>query len=107
MASLWQSWADKLNAGVFKYFAEAVLYTPAGGEAVEIPAIWTETAVGTAMLGVGTDAIDAELHLLTADVPSPKEGDTAQRVKDGRTMRVVPPIRPDGEGVIVCTLEKV
>lgn len=86
---------------------EPVIYTPAGGTPVEIEAIWIEGAVSATFDDVGTDARAADLHVRAADVPAPREGDIAQRVATGKTMRVVTPIRPDDQGMIAVALEQI
>lgn len=89
-------------------FGEPVVYTPAETEVSQtITAIWYEEPID-AVLGeeASADDVAVTLHLRAADVASPQEGDTAQRVSDGKIMRIVPPIRPDGKGMIVCALER-
>ncbi|MBX6427140.1 MAG: hypothetical protein IRZ09_14590 [Variibacter sp.] len=100
---------DGLPDAFVETFGEEVVYTPAAtGVAATITAIWMEEPVAVALEGeAGGDDVAVTLHLRAADVPAPAEGDRAQRVATGRTMRVVPPIRPDGQGMIVCTLEAV
>jgi hypothetical protein len=94
--------------GIFKEtFGEETVYTPKGGAPKTITAIWIERGVEVAGLPVPSDGREAELHVDIADVASPKEGDVAERVKDGKTMRVVPPILPDDQGMTACTLEDI
>jgi hypothetical protein len=87
-------------------FGEPVVYTPAGEDAepLQITAIWIESHVPDVLGEVASDSLRVELHLRRADVPSPAEGDLVQRVETGRTMKVVPPIRPDDQGMIAVTL---
>lgn len=97
--------------GIFEdTFGEPVVYTPAatgvplGADGV-IQAIWIETPGLVVQGEADSDAIIAELHVQAAIVAAPAEGDTARRVADGKTAKVVPPFRPDGNGMIVCGLE--
>lgn len=83
---------------------EPVTYTPVGGSARTIQAIWTERTIDVV---VGTEAqSDAGVTTLSvrAEDGTPAEGDTATRVADGKTMTVTTPILPDGKGMIRCNL---
>jgi hypothetical protein len=89
-------------------FGESVIYTPlASGVPATITAIWLETPLDIALTGADGDAINTDLHVRATDVAAPAEGDTAQRVSNGKLCRVVPPIRPDGNGMIALALELV
>lgn len=86
---------------------EEILYTPLVGAPVTLAAgraIFLEEPVSIIHGdgGAATDSQHKELHLLAADVASPAEGDRV--VVRGVTYRVVPPIRPDGKGMIAVTL---
>jgi hypothetical protein len=92
-------------------FGEPVSYTPIAtgvpigtGSPPAIQAIWLEDAVDAQFADADTDAIRPQLHVRAADVPVPVEGDLAVRVKTGKSCKVVPPIRPDDKGMIVCGL---
>lgn len=86
-------------------FGEPVSYMPvATGVARTISAIWWEASLDAALDGVDVDLSETKLHVRAADVPSPKEGDRAQRVSDSKVMLVSTPILPDGKGMIVCNL---
>ncbi len=91
-------------------FGEPVAYVPratgiALGADGTIRAIWVERPVFAVSGEADTDAIEATLHVPAA--VAPVEGDVATRIKTGKVARVVPPIRPDGEGMIACALELV
>lgn len=100
---------DGMDQEFVDVFGEPVVYTPKAtnvplGADGKISAIWIERP-GLAVAGeADTDVAEVTLHV-QASVVVPVEGDTAQRVKTGRTCRVVPPIRPDGQGMIACALE--
>jgi hypothetical protein len=83
---------------------ESVEYTPIAGAPITIDAIFIAEPFNI-VLGdqAGTDDVRKELHLRASDVPSPREGDTATIA--GVTYRVVPPIQPDGKGMISVALE--
>lgn len=83
---------------------EPVTYTPEGGSAVAITAIWTERTIDVV---VGSEAqSDAGVTTLKvrAEDVTPAEGDIAVRDADGKTMVVTTPILPDGKGMIRCNL---
>jgi len=84
-------------------FGEAVDYTH-DGVTTRISAVWQEVAFDALVDGMNVDVAQTRLHLRAADVSSPKEGDIALRVSDGKTMTVSTPILPDGKGMIVCNL---
>lgn len=83
---------------------EPVVYTPAGGAPVTIEAIYFDTPLTVVLDGEGipVDNRNKELHVAAADLAAPAEGDHA--TVRGVTYRVVPPIRPDGQGMIVVAL---
>jgi hypothetical protein len=82
------------------------LYTPQDGEPKLIKAIWM-LGGGVAVVGaLNIEERDAELHVSAADIPEPKEGDTAVRQMDGLAMRICNPITPDDQGMWACTLQK-
>ncbi len=83
--------------------AEGIDYV-AGGITTRITAIWLEFALDAAFDGVDVDQRQTRLHLRASDVADPKEGDIAVRIADGKSMRVTPPILPDGKGMIACNL---
>lgn len=87
-------------------FGEAVDYTPAStGITMRINAIWWESSLNVTIGdNAGVDMRKTELSLRAADVPDPQEGDTAQRIADGKLMTITTPILPDGKGMIVCNL---
>lgn len=85
-------------------FGEPVVYTPINGDPVEIEAIWIETATSVVFDEADADGVQVELHVRAADIAEPREGDTVERVANGKTMKVVPPIRPDDQGMIGLTL---
>jgi hypothetical protein len=103
---------DGLDNVFVAAFGEPVVYTPQStgvplGPDGTISAIWIDVP-GFAVHGeADTDTTEITLHLRAADVAAPAEGDTARRVKDGRTCKVVPPIRPDGKGMIAVSLEAI
>ena len=89
---------------------EVIVYTRLGGAPITLEAgraIFFEEPVtivhddGSA----STDNAQKELHLQAADIPAPAEGDTV--LVRGITYKVVPPIRPDGKGMIAVSLVKV
>lgn len=53
---------------------------------------------------VGGDDVRKTLHMRTADVAEPAEGDLAEI--DGVTWTVVPPFKPDGKGMVSVTLAR-
>lgn len=84
---------------------ESVVYTPkATGVPKTIQAIWIETPISVEFDHVEGDSRLTELSVRAEDVPAPAEMDTAQRVRDGKIMKVTTPIRPDGKGLVVCNL---
>lgn len=86
-------------------FGEAVEYTPLDtGVAKVIRAIWWQTSLTVGFEGAGVDASKTELSVRAADVASPREGDIAKRLSDGKIMTLSTPILPDGKGMIVCNL---
>jgi hypothetical protein len=104
---------DDVFAGLDAIFAdtfgEDVVYTPKAtgiplGVGGKIAAIWIEQPLIVATENADTDATGIELHV-QAWVVTPVEGDTVQRVKTGRTCRVVTPIQPDDKGMISVALE--
>ncbi|WP_439611502.1 head-tail joining protein [Reyranella sp.] len=85
-------------------FGEAVIYTPAGAAPLAIEAIYFETPLTIAHDdgGAPVDSQAKELHVAAADVAAPREGDRA--TVRGVTYKVVPPFRPDGQGMIAVSL---
>lgn len=55
-------------------FAETIIYTPSGGEAVSIAAILGE--IDASIMDVAPPADSMVLHVKTADVSDPQSGDT-------------------------------
>lgn len=89
-------------------FGEDVIYTPAStGVARLITCIWIEEPVSAfdGLASVGADDVNVTVHVRSADVPQLSAGDWVQRIANGKTGRVVSPIRPDGMGMIAVTLE--
>lgn len=86
-------------------FGQAVVYTPLNGTAKTVQAIHFADAVDVELGNGGppADGVRRRLELRIADVPLPAEGDTA--VIDGVTYKVVPPIAPDGQGMVSVFLE--
>lgn len=90
-------------------FGEPVVYVPKAngvplGDEGTVQAVWVERP-GFAIQGeADTDVTEATLHIAEAIIV-PVEGDTVQRVKTGKTCRVVTPIHPDGQGMISAALE--
>jgi len=106
MTDLFSGLADILtdpNTG----FGEPVIYTPvATGIPVTINAIWCEDHEA-GQFDVKSDQTNVRVEVRTEDVAEPKEGDTAERVAGGYVGKVVPPIVPDGHGLISLNLQKV
>jgi len=92
-------------------FGEPVVYTPAGAptSAVTINAIWTEHPItdGPDFGAVRADVIDLRVDARVVDVPDLAEGDLFERVSSGVVGKAVPPLRPDGAGMVMVTLERV
>lgn len=89
-------------------FGESVVYTPQSGTAGAISAIWTERPVTPDMAEfVKGDAIRMTVDVRAEDVPNLAEGDLFEREETGVVGRAVPPFRPDGEGMVTVTLERV
>lgn len=88
-------------------FGETITYVSSEtGRKKTINAIWIEHPV---MQGLDpkADAASITLEVRAADIPNPVEGDEITRVATKLTMKVVPPIRPDGNGMISLTLSKI
>lgn len=102
MSSLFDGIADVFA----ETFGEEIVYTPAAtGVARRITAIWIEDPLDPVIGGgVAVDDVMPTLHVRASDIPAPREGDLAQRVKTGETLEIVPPIRPDRKGMIACSL---
>lgn len=95
--------------GLPDIFTEAlgvsVVYTPQGGSPVTIDAISVERSIEVQLAdGPAVDDRRHVLHVRAADIAEPREGD--QVTIDGDTFKVVPPIRPDGKGMIAITLSE-
>lgn len=95
---------DDLPDAFIEAFGEPVIYTPAGGTPVPLQAIWNDGSL-TSPLGFdpAADTGKTRLSVRAADL-TPAEGDTAQRLADGKVMNVAPPILPDGKGMVSCEL---
>jgi hypothetical protein len=86
-------------------FGAAVIYTSIlTGLPIEISAAWFEPSNSVGINEISTDSTRPELSFRAIDVPDPREGDTARRKRDGRTMQIATPIQPDGEGFFTCAL---
>lgn len=84
-------------------FGEDVVYTPLKGTPGNISGIYIDTPLqGLADDGAPVDNTVKELHVAAADVAAPREGDRA--TVRGITYKVMPPIRPDGKGMIAVAL---
>lgn len=88
---------------------EEIVYTPLGGAPVTLPegsAIFLEepTTIVHDDGSAATDNVQKQLHLKASDIAAPTEGDTV--VVRGVTYKVVPPIHPDGKGMIAVCLAK-
>ena len=101
--------------GIFKStFGRPVVYTPitTGVALPTITAIFTRRSIPIVLGGdAGADGAICTLDLAFVDVAAPAEGDTvtiaatATQAAEG-TFKVVPPIRPDGEGMTTVMLER-
>lgn len=91
-------------------FGESVVYTPASSPTSPetINAVWTERAASPE-LGefLKADAIILTVGVRSDDVPDLAEGDLFERDATGVVGKAVPPFKPDGEGMITVTLERV
>jgi len=87
-------------------FGAAVEYTIAAtGEIIAIDALWIERPLAAGFADADEDAIASTLLLRADDIAAPVEDDLVERLSDGQRMRVVPPIAPDGTGMIRVALE--
>lgn len=110
MADLFDGLATILtdpNAG----FGESVIYKPlatgiALGADGTINAIWCEDHEA-GQFDVKSDQSNVRVEVKESDVATPKEGDTIERVKTGYIGKAVPPIVPDGHGMVSVTLQKI
>lgn len=84
-------------------FAETVTYTPSGGSAVSIPAIFDLPFEEMAVQETGVDSAAPQCAVRSADAPSAKPGDTVQR---GATVYNVISAQPDGTGVTTLVLSE-
>lgn len=92
-------------------FGEPVIYIPiatgiALGDAGTIQGIWCEDHQ-LGMFDVKSDQQSVRCEVRASDVGSCLEGDTIERVKTAYKGQVVPPIVPDGHGLICVTLQKI
>lgn len=105
---------DGLPAVFASTFGRPVVYTPVA-TGVPLPgfdAIFTRRPIEISLGGDG--AADGEICTLdvpVASVAAPADGDLVTVPANGAaaaegTFRIVPPIRPDGEGMITCMLER-
>lgn len=98
---------DGLDDIFTETFGESVIYTPVStGMPVSIQAIWIEHPLEIQFENASVDGARTELSVRARDIPAPAELDIAQRVSDGKIMKVSTPIQPDGKGMIVCNLTK-
>jgi hypothetical protein len=88
-------------------FGEPVKYVSSQtGRKKTINAIWIEGPVIQGM-DPRADAAAIRIEVREDDISNPAEGDEVTRTATKVTMKVVPPIKPDGNGMVSLTLSKI
>lgn len=99
MSDIWAGALGDLTRAVRDTFPEAVVYTPAGGDAASITAVFDEAHEAVEFRdGQPVSTVQPTLWARLADLAAaPGPGDTVTLSTSGRTFEVVD-VQPDGAG---------